>query len=430
MDYGQARSYIEKLSRRGSVPGLDAVRELLGRLGNPQDDLKFIHIAGTNGKGSVLSYLSGVLTEAGWKTGRYISPTLFSYRERIQVDGEFISREDFAVLTQMAAEAAEEMEAEGIGHPTAFEVETAVSFLYFKEKQCDFVVLETGMGGRLDATNIIKTPVLSVIASISMDHIQFLGKSLGEIAWHKAGIIKEKVPAVSAFQEAEAAAVLKQEAREKRSSLSFVDPEKISQISYGLRTQSFTYKEFEHMEISLAGKYQISNAALALEAVRALRGLGYKVEEEALRRGLKGARWRGRFEVLTERPWVVLDGAHNPDAAVKLIDSVGEYFKERKKYYIFGVFSDKEYDKIIDITAKDACRIFTVETPDNPRALPAGELAGAVKRVNPRVEAAESIPDAVRKCFSLAGCEDVILIFGSLSFLGEARKAVESISRR
>ncbi len=430
MDYQQARRYIDELSGKGSMPGLDAVRELLKRLGNPQDKLKFVHIAGTNGKGSVLSYLSGILTESGWKTGCYISPTLFSYRERLQIDGEYITREDFAALTEKVAEAVRQMEQEGLESPTVFEVETAIAFLYFKEKQCDFVVLETGMGGRLDATNIIKSSVLSVIASISMDHMQFLGESLGEIAWHKAGIIKENTPVVSAFQKEEAAHVIRRESEKMKSPLYFVDPGKISQISYGLWGQSFTYKEFECMQIFLSGTYQIANASLALEAVKALRRLGYKLEDDAVRRGLAKARWRGRFELIAQSPAVVLDGAHNPDAAAKLMDSVREYFGERKKYYIFGVFSDKEYDKIIDITAKDACRIFTVETPGNPRALPAGELARAVQRVNPSVEEAESIEDAVRKAFSLAGSEDVILIFGSLSFLGEARKAVEFISRR
>lgn len=426
MNYQEARAFIDKVSAKGSELGLEAITGLLELLGNPQDELKFVHIAGTNGKGSVLAYLSAVLESAGYSVGRYISPTLFSYRERIQLDGEFISREDFARTITRIAEVYEKLKAGGRPLPTVFEVETAAAFLYFREKKCDLVMLEVGMGGRLDATNVIRTPVLTLFASISMDHMEFLGDTLAQIAWNKAGIIKPGVPATSAMQEPEAAEVIRREAAKNNSPCVFVDAAKISGQRYGLAEQSFCYESFGEIKIHLAGTQQIENASLALEGVAALRRQGYEISDEAVRAGMERTRWPGRFSVIHEKPLFIIDGAHNPDAALRLRDSVEKYFKNRKKYYIFGVFSDKEYDKIIEITAPLATHIYTVETPDNPRALPAEELAEAVRRVNASAEAAADIADAADKCFAAAGPEDVILAFGSLSFLGEVTRAVEA----
>lgn len=426
MNYTEAREFISQVSMRGSELGLTTITNLLSELGNPQDDLKFVHVAGTNGKGSVLAYLSTILQKAGYSVGRYISPTLFSYRNRIQMNQEPISREEFAALVTEVAEAMQRMEAKGRALPTVFEVETAVSFLYFKMRSCDLVLLEVGMGGRLDATNIIKTPVLTVLTSISMDHMEFLGNTLGEIAWNKAGIMKPGIPVVSAHQEKEAEDVIRSEAEKNGCSCSFVKQEQVSDVEYGLMRQHFSYGAFKDMEISLAGLHQIGNASLALDGVQQLRLAGYEISDEQVREGMRETKWKGRFSVIRENPYVIIDGAHNPDAALRLREAVEKYFPDRKKYYIMGVFSDKEYDKIIEITAPLAERIFAIETPDNPRALPAEQLAEAVRRVNPNAEAAESIRDAVEKCFAAAKEEDVILIFGSLSFLGEVEQAVLS----
>ncbi len=432
MNYTEAREFINQVSARGSELGLTTITNLLGMLGNPQDELKFVHVAGTNGKGSVLAYLSTVLQKAGYSVGRYISPTLFSYRNRIQVNQEPVGREEFAELVTQTAEAMEKMEAEGMALPTVFEVETAISFLYFKEKKCDLVLLEVGMGGRLDATNIIRTPVLTVLTSISMDHMEYLGNTLGEIAWNKAGIFKPGIPVVSADQEQEAAEVIRREAKQLGCSCSFVETKQISDVQYGLERQQFSYKSFDGVEIHLAGMHQIGNAALALEGIEALRQAGYVITDETVKDGMRDTVWKGRFSIIHDKPYVIIDGAHNPDAAMRLAEAVQRYFPDRKKYYIFGVFSDKEYDKIIDITAPLAEHIITIETPDNPRALPAGQLAEAVRRVNPSVEAARSIAEAVEKSFALAGEKDVILIFGSLSFLGDVERAVQAevMSRR
>lgn len=430
MNYTEARKFIDEVSTRGSELGLTSITNLLNLLGNPQDDLKFVHVGGTNGKGSLLAYLESILRTAGYQVGRYISPTLFSYRERIQVNGSYISREAFARLLTQVAEAMEQMKAQGMGLPTVFEVETAVSFLYFKETNCDLVLLEVGMGGRLDATNLIKTPVLTALVSISMDHMEFLGNTLAEIAWNKAGIFKDGVPAVSIGQKEEAAEVIRKEAAKKSTSCTFVDKGLFEDVVYGLEEQRFSYKEFKNMVIHLAGLHQIENAALALECIRSLRASGYPVADEAVREGLEKTQWKGRFTIIHREPMVIIDGAHNPDAAERLREAVEQYFPNKKKYYIFGVFSDKEYDKIIDSTAPMADHIFAIETPDNPRALPKEKLVEAVKPVNPSVEAAEDITDAVKKAFAAAGPEDVILIFGSLSFLGEVERTILELTNK
>lgn len=427
MNYEEARVYLDEVSKYGSVLGLDNMRELLGRLGNPQDDLKFIHISGTNGKGSALSYMSTILSGAGFRTGRYISPTLYAYRERIQVDGVMIDRESLAALVTVVKEAVDAMEAESKGNPTVFEVETALSFLYFKEQKCDIVVLETGLGGTLDATNVVKTTVMEMISSIGMDHMEFLGGTLQEIAENKAGIIKPHTWVVSAEQDQKAAEVIKRVCREKDCKLSVVDPDAFQDVHYGYEKQTFTYKNWKDVEITLAGTYQVTNAALALEAVEALRKLGYSLTEEQVRKGMKAAFWRGRFSVIHKNPVVVIDGAHNPAAAKVLKDSLETYFQGKNLHFIMGVFADKDYQSVIEMTAPLAKHIITIETPGNPRALSAVKLKEAVEKVNPSVEAAGSIREAVEKSMKNAQKDDVIAAFGSLSFLGELDREVQSM---
>lgn len=426
MNYTEARVYLDELSKYGSVLGLESMRELLNRLGNPQDDLKFIHISGTNGKGSVLAYLSTVLSGAGYRTGRYLSPTLFSYRERIQVDQEYIEKDSLARHVTAIAKAAADMQAAGLSGPTVFEVETALAFLYFKEKNCDIVILETGLGGLLDATNVIRTPVLEVIASISMDHMDCLGDTLEKIARQKAGIIKPHTTVVSAPQQPEAAQVIADTCWEKHCVCKTADLGQLREVRYGYESQTFSYKTWDNVTIRLAGSYQIQNAALALEAVDALREIGFQLSDEQVRAGMLHTTWRGRFTLLQKDPIVILDGAHNPGAAKELKQSLELYFKGRTLHYIMGMFRDKDYRKVIELTAPLAQDIITIETPNNPRALPAEALKKAVAEVNPRVESAASIAQAVQTSLERAGKEDAIIIFGSLSFLGEAEKAVQN----
>lgn len=424
MNYKEARVYLDEVSKYGSVLGLESMRELLRRLGDPQNELKFIHISGTNGKGSVLAYLSTILSGAGYRTGRYISPTLFSYRERIQVDGEYIEKESLACHVTAIAAAAEDMQKAGLPSPTVFEIETALAFLYFKEKRCDIVTLEVGCGGLLDATNVITTTLMEVIASISMDHTDLLGDTLAKIAAQKAGIIKPDTMVVSAQQKSEAAQVIEDTCKEQHCTLQMVDESKISNVHYGAEGQTFSYKTWENVAISLAGSYQIKNAALALEGVEALRKLGYALSDQQVREGLLYTAWRGRFTTLRRDPTVIIDGAHNPAAALELKESLERYFPGKTLYFVMGMFKDKDYAQVIDLTAPLARHIITVETPGNPRAMPARELAEAVGKVNPSVEWADSVAHGVEKALAMAGKEDAVIVFGSLSFLGEAADAV------
>ena len=431
MNYEEARVYLDNVAKYGSVLGLANMRELLDRLGNPQDHLKFIHISGTNGKGSVLAYLSTILKEAGYRVGRYISPTLFSYRERIQVDESFIEKESLAKHTPRIRETIEQMLADGKPHPTQFEIETVLAFLYFLEQECDIVVLETGLGGAEDATNIIQTTLLEVLVSISMDHMQFLGNTLKEIAAQKAGIIKKNTAVVSVKQMQEAMEVIEAKVQEQQCTLQIADFEQAYDVEYGLTRQYFSYGGYEHLEISLGGSYQIKNAVIAVEAVKALQKLGFEMSEEELRAGLLHTVWRGRFTVISREPLFIMDGAHNRDAALKLRESIEQYFMGRRIFYICGVFRDKEYEKVLETVAPYCEAMIAIETPGNPRALPAEELAETARRFIPRVETAESVAQAAGRALEMADREnDVILAFGSLSFLGEMERAVKEIKER
>lgn len=421
MNYREAMEYVESLQKYGSVLGLANMEELCRRLGNPQDELKFIHIAGTNGKGSVLAYLSTVLHEAGYRVGRYISPAITDYRERFQIGGRPISKAGLCKYLKQVREAARQMEAKGLPHPTPFEIETAVAFLYFLDKKCDIVVLETGLGGRLDATNIIQTSICAVLTSISMDHMAVLGKSLEEIALQKAGIIKDDALVVSALQRPEALQVIEQAAKEHRCRMAVIDGSSIRQVKYGLTKQRFSYKNYRNLEIDLSGQYQIENAALAVETIDALQEKGFSVSEEQLRCGLKKTVWPGRFQMIGKAPVFVADGAHNEDAAQRLAESIRFYFPDRRILFIMGVLKDKEYDKIIQATYPLAEHIITVTPPRNPRAMSGLELAQAVREYHECVTVADSLQEAVEISYLLAG-EDkttVIVAFGSLSFLGE-----------
>lgn len=424
MNYTEARAYLNRAGKYGSVLGLKGMKELLKRLGNPQDTLKFIHIAGTNGKGSVLAYVSTILQKAGYHIGRYISPTLFTYRERIQVNGEPIEKAALALLTEQTAAAAAAMTAAGLPHPTVFEIETAIGFLYFRDKQCDLVVLETGLGGAEDATNVVTTTVMEIFTPISKDHMNFLGDTVSEIALNKAGIIKPGTLVVSAIQERQVMTILEQAAERNMAALRTLQPDQIRDITYGWQQQRFSYGGLEQLEILLAGTCQIDNAALAVEAIKGLRTLGYQISDEQIRAGLAQTRWQGRFSTLMEEPIFIIDGAHNKAAAEFLKNSVEMYFTNRRIFYIIGVFKDKEYEEIIRLTAPAAEHILTIQTPNNERALDAETLADVVRKYNPSVEAAASIADAVGKSLQLAGKDDVIIAFGSLSFLGELTAVV------
>ena len=417
--------FMDELKKSGIVPGLGSIKELCRRLGNPQDAFPCIHIAGTNGKGSVLAYLSTVYKTAGYRVGAFSSPAVFNPRETIRVDGKNMTKKAYTEGLEKIKEAVEAIKADGLPAPTAFEAEVALAFLYFADKNCDIVILEAGMGGREDATNLITRTLAAVLMPIGTDHMQFLGGTLDKIAYQKAGIIKKGCVAVSAVQQEEAAAEIRKEAEKQGCSCIFATvPEK---KKYGLKKQRFNYRDafgtlHKDMEITIPGVCQTENAAVAIEAVEALnRQNAFVVSEENLRRGLLETLWPGRFEVLREKPYFVIDGAHNEPAAKKLVQSVSAYFSNKRIIYIMGMLKDKEYEKVAEITYPYADQIITVTPPENKRALSAMDLAAAVSAYHPRVTTAGSVEEAVEMAYLLAGKEDVILCFGSLSFLGRVR---------
>lgn len=427
MNYREAMAYIEELQQYGSVMGLATMRELCARLGNPQDQLRFVHIAGTNGKGSVLAYVSTVLSTAGYRTGRYLSPTVKEYRERFQIDGRMVTQSGLCKYLEQVKEAAEAMAAEDLPHPTAFEVETAVAFLYFLDKQCEIVVLETGLGGALDATNVITTTLVAVFTSISMDHMGILGDTIGQIAQAKAGIIKNKCYVISAKQPPDAMKVLRQTALGCKAKFYTADADRTKNVRYGVTKQHFSYDKYKNLEITMAGQFQIENAVLALETIAALGRQGYPVTEDKLRLGMTQTRWPGRFDVIGKKPLFIADGAHNEDASKRLSESIRFYFTDRRIIYIMGMLKDKEYDKVIRNTYELAEHIITVTPPLTDRALHGYDLAQAAREYHNSVTVADSVQEAVEIAYLLAGQDKdcVIIAFGSLSYLGELIGVVE-----
>ena len=342
MKYEETLEYMEcKVNKLGSVPGLDSIRELLKRMGNPQEELQFIHVAGTNGKGSVSALIANALKANGYKVGRYISPVISDYRERIQMNNRMISKTAVADGLSEIFEICTAMETEGFAHPTAFEIETALGFRYFTDKKCDFVVLETGMGGTLDATNIVKNTKLCVFTSISMDHMAFLGDTLAEIATNKAGILKNGCKAVSAPQNETVLNVLSKACEGLNVPFTAVKREDVKVGKQSLKGQKISYKHFKQVDVPLLGSFQTENAALALEALVVLEESGILLKEDKIRKGFMESVWPARFEILSKKPYIIADGAHNEDAVKKLVKIKKEYYPDKKNEQIY----DKAFAK-------------------------------------------------------------------------------------
>lgn len=426
-------SLIEELKKRGSVPGLDAIEGLLEELGHPEDKLKIVHIAGTNGKGSIFAYLSSILIAAGFKVGRYISPTISYYEERFQINGEYITKDELARLYNIVEEAMKREEEKTGLKPTLFEVETAISFLYFKEEKVDYALIEVGMGGRMDATNVIRHPELTVISSISYDHQAFLGDTLEEIAWQKAGIIKESCPVVLSENSDEVCKVIEQEATKKKVKCIEIKPtdyEVLSETPYG---STFLWKE-QRYETKLPGRHQVSNAVTALAASEYLFRKDYEknnarkaIAEELDEMNVKSAQqggiirtcWPGRLEVLKKEPLFYRDGAHNPDGAKKLAAFLQKYFTNKKIIYILGVLKDKEYKKMLRYLMPMAKEVYVFK-PKNERGLSAQILADTIKEVaDVSVTIESDVNAAVFRALDTAKPDDVLVACGSLSFMEE-----------
>lgn len=426
-------SLIEELKKRGSVPGLDAIEGLLEELGHPEDNLKVVHIAGTNGKGSIFAYLSSILIAAGFKVGRYISPTISCYEERFQINGEYITKDELARLYNIVEEAMKREEEKTGLKPTLFEVETAISFLYFKEEKVDYALIEVGMGGRMDATNVIRHPELTVISSISYDHQAFLGDTLEEIAWQKAGIIKESCPVVLSENSDEVCKVIEQEATKKKVKCIEIKPtdyEVLSETPYG---STFLWKE-QRYETKLPGRHQVSNAVTALATSEYLFRKDYEknnarkaIAEELDEMNVKSAQqggiirtcWPGRLEVLKKEPLFYRDGAHNPDGAKKLAAFLQKYFTNKKIIYIMGVLKDKEYKKMLRYLMPMAKEVYVFK-PKNERGLSAQILADTIKEVaDVSVTIESDVNAAVFRALDTAKPDDVLVACGSLSFMEE-----------
>ena len=426
-------SLIEELKKRGSVPGLDAIEGLLEELGHPEDNLKIVHIAGTNGKGSIFAYLSSILIAAGFKVGRYISPTISCYEERFQINGKYITKDKLARLYNIVEEAMKREEENTGLKPTLFEVETAISFLYFKEEEVDYALIEVGMGGRMDATNVIRHPELTVISSISYDHQAFLGDTLEEISWQKAGIIKESCPVVLSENSDEVCKVIEQEAKKKKVKCIEIEPtdyEVLSETPYG---STFLWKE-QRYETKLPGRHQVSNAVTALAASEYLfhkdyeknnarKAIAKKLDEmnvkSAQQGGIIRTCWPGRLEVLKKEPLFYRDGAHNPDGAKKLAAFLQKYFTNKKIIYIMGVLKDKEYKKMLRYLMPMAKEVYVFK-PKNERGLSAQILADTIKEVaDVSVTIESDVNAAVFRALDTAKPDDVLVACGSLSFMEE-----------
>ncbi len=430
--YEDAMSYMEGVSKYGSVLGLKNTKELMMRLGNPQDKLRFVHVAGTNGKGSTCTYIASILKEAGYKVGRYVSPTIFGYLERIQVDSIWMLPDDFVKLLSKVKNAVDAMVEEGLPHPTAFEIETAVAFLEFVDKNCDLVILEVGLGGRLDATNVIKNTICAVITSISMDHMAILGDTIEQIAREKAGIIKRGVPVVSHEQSEEVRKILQQVCQDENSILKIVNHSEAIFATFSLDKTVFSYSSElfagkMELETSILGKYQIKNALTAIETASILKQEGFIINRGHVINGIRNARWEGRFSVVHKHPYIIVDGAHNEDAAISLNESTTLYFNEKPLIRIIGIFKDKEYEKIIANTVRENDTVITIR-PNNERGLDSDKLAECANKYCNRVFNGESVEHALKIAMELANEEDVILAYGSLSFLHEVYAFIQNKS--
>ncbi|MCD7747543.1 MAG: bifunctional folylpolyglutamate synthase/dihydrofolate synthase [Firmicutes bacterium] len=421
MTYENALEYIHSINWRGSRPGLSRIRELCRRLDNPQQGLKFIHVAGTNGKGSFCAMLSSVLTASGYKTGLFISPYVTDFTERMSVDGTPVSHDELAEIIEKIRPLADSMD----DPPTEFELITATAFEFFAKKKCDIVVLEVGLGGRLDSTNIINPPVLSVITEISLDHTAILGKTIPEIAREKAGIIKYPSPVLFAGSATDALDVIENVSSSLGCELYTPDYSAIKLKETSVTGSVFDFGDLHDVKIPLAGLYQPRNAAAVIEAARILALHGFGITEDSIRRGLFSTVWHARFELLSREPTVIYDGGHNPQGVTAAVESLSALFPDIKVTALSGVMSDKDYKTTVDIASPKIARVFTVK-PNNPRSLGADAYADAFAGAGVDSVSCDSIEAGV--ALAVADAEKnsrPLYIFGSLYMYADVRRALE-----
>ena len=420
MDFLEAQNYLEKVrSQKGIVLGLDTMRHLMAKLNNPQDKVKFIQVAGTNGKGSTAAYLTSILSEAGIKVGRYTSPAVFSSTEQYFACGSCISESEYAKGMTAVAEAAASLDGET---PTAFEQETALAFWYFAKKGCELAILEAGLGGDMDATNIVTTTVCSIITSISMDHCRILGNKISEIAAHKAGIIKPGAPVICIEQKEDAMEPIRAAAKAADTPLYEVHRDEVRQIFSDKRESIVFFREFENLHLKMLGSCQPENAALAVQAASVL-SRSYPIEKKHIYDGIEKTRWGGRFELHSGSPDIILDGAHNPDGIRRLRESVNQMFGAVPICYVCGVLADKDYEKEIEILFGRASNVFTV-TPPSPRAMKSTDLKAAIKKRFSQLKVTSfDSEDGIEKAMEAAVSQNnPVVVCGTLTILARVKE--------
>lgn len=420
MDFLEAQNYLEKVrSQKGIVLGLDTMRHLMAKLNNPQDKVKFIQVAGTNGKGSTAAYLTSILSEAGIKVGRYTSPAVFSSTEQYFACGSCISESEYAKGVTAVAEAAASLDGET---PTAFEQETALAFWYFAKKGCELAILEAGLGGDMDATNIVTTTVCSIITSISMDHCRILGNKISEIAAHKAGIIKPGAPVICIEQKEDAMEPIRAAAKAADTPLYEVHRDEVRQIFSDKRESIVFFREFENLHLKMLGSCQPENAALAVQAASVLSS-SYPIEKKHIYDGIEKTRWDGRFELHSGSPDIILDGAHNPDGIRRLRESVNQMFGAVPICYVCGVLADKDYEKEIEILFGRASNVFTV-TPPSPRAMKSTDLKAAIKKRFSQLKVTSfDSEDGIEKAMEAAVSQNnPVVVCGTLTILARVKE--------
>lgn len=430
MNYEQALEYIHGTYKFGSKLGLENINYLLELLDNPHENLKVIHIAGTNGKGSTSSFIHGVLKSAGYKVGLYTSPYIEEFTERMQINGEKINKQTLGAITAIVKEKIQRMVEEGRNHPTEFEVVTAIAFLYFSQEKVDFVVLEVGMGGRLDATNVVKNPLLSVITPIDYDHTDYLGDTLEKIAFEKAGIIKENNFVVAYPQNHEALKVVEDVTSERNSSLTIANFDTVEVHQRSIYEQQFSVEifgeKYNDVKIQLTGQHQIYNCCLALTALEILKKhRNIEISKEAIYDGLYSTKWIGRLEVLSKDPITIIDGAHNLQSAAALKNSIETLLNGRKITFVVAMLKDKDVKGVLQNLIPIMDKVI-VTTPNNPRAMDPDELAKELVEFGKDIAICKDVPSAVERAYELTPSDGVILFAGSLYMIGEARSTVNN----
>ena len=428
MRYEEAMKYITEVGNFGSNYGLERTHKLLEYLGNPEKDLKLIHIAGTNGKGSTTSMITEILIGAGYKVGMYTSPFIEEFEERIQINGENIPKEKLAQLITKIKYAVDKVIEEGYNHPTEFEIITVLMFLYFATEEVDFAVVEVGLGGRLDSTNVI-TPILSVITSISFDHTNLLGNTLEEIAAEKAGIIKSCIPTVIYPQEEMAERVISSKCQELDSKLYKINKEDAKLINIIKEDKIYQQVKVKlddeyDVKLPLLGEHQILNLAVALKALEVIKDKAPKLNRESIVKSLATVRWNGRLEIMSNSPYVVIDGAHNIQGITQLDKNIKKYFEYKDMYLILGILADKDVEDMVNVITPKAKKVFTV-TPNSMRAETAEELLEEVKKYNESCEAYNDYKNAFEDALKLCKKDDLLLISGSLYMIGEMRGIIK-----